>query len=568
MMSTTSAARAAQVLQELLAGGVREVVLAPGSRSAPLALALYAADAAGDLRLHVRIDERTAGFLALGLSMGSRRPVAVVTTSGTAVGNLLPAVMEAHHAGRQVVVVSADRPASLRGTGANQTTWQDGIFGVFAATIDLALDATPGEVTTGVAAALRHDGPGHLNVQFDTPLLPEPGAPWWPGPLPVTGDPATDDPRGRSVDAAVAAPAPRLTLEAGPRTVVLAGDDAGPAARMLAEAAGVPLLAEPSSGSRAGDRAIRSYRLLLATALGAAIERVIVVGHPTLSRPISALLSRTDVDLYAVRTRTGVATDPAHRATVLDSVPMPTGPTGFDTDHGWFAAWRSADDELSSRIDRFVDERPDLDALQVAAEISRALGPGQSLVVGSSNPIRDLDLMLVPYRPRQRRLVVANRGLAGIDGTVSTAIGVDLGRAGAPRTLAVMGDVTFLHDASALVMGPDEPRPVLTIVVVNDDGGSIFALLEQGGPDYAPAFERVFATPHRTDLAALVGAGHAAYRLAESRRALRELLAAPTQGPLVVEARVDRADRRATAAALAGLASGLPIVWPPVRGAR
>ncbi len=602
-MTITSAARAIHVLRGLLAAGVREVVLSPGSRSAPLALALHAADAAGDVRLHVRLDERSAGFLALGLTVGSRSPVAVVMTSGTAVGNLLPAVMEAHHAGRPLIVVSADRPASLRGTGANQTTWQDGIFGVFAPTVDVAVDASHDAVSQAVSEAGRRLGPSHLNVQFDAPLLPDPGMPWWPGPL----DPV--DPLDPSSAAALGGSpkevphgAEAVTLAAGPRTVVLAGDDAGSAARILAESAGLPLLAEPTSGSRAGDHAIRTYRLLLGTALGAAIERVIVIGHPTLSRPVTALLSRLDIALYAVRTRTGVATDPARRAIILDVPPalassltqgsalalMPalTPAMAPDADAEWLAAWQAADAALAERVDAHVDALPDLHALHVAAEVSAALSPGQSLVVGSSNPIRDLDLMLFPYRPREHRLVVANRGLAGIDGTVSTAIGVALGRAGripppgrgnppSPddggiprpgRSLAVMGDLTFLHDSGGLLIGPDEPRPDLTIVVVNDDGGSIFALLEQGAPDYAAAFERVFATPVHADLEALAGASHTAYRRVESRRELREALTEPATGLLVIEARVGRADRRETAAALGALAADLPLSWPPDQG--
>ena len=594
-MTITSAARAIHVLRGLLAAGVREVVLSPGSRSAPLALALHAADAAGDVRLHVRLDERSAGFLALGLAVGSRSPVAVVMTSGTAVGNLLPAVMEAHHAGRPLIVVSADRPASLRATGANQTTWQDGIFGVFAPTVDVAVDASHDAVSQAVTQAGLRLGPSHLNVQFDAPLLPDPGMPWWPGPL----DPV--DPLDPSSAAALGGSpkevphgAEAVTLVAGPRTVVLAGDDAGSAARVLAESAGVPLLAEPTSGSRAGDHAIRTYRLLLGTALGAAIERVIVIGHPTLSRPVTALLSRLDIALYAVRTRTGVATDPARRAIILDVPPaltpaLPLGQTpglAPDADAKWLTAWQAADAALAERVDAHVEALPDLHALHVAAEVSAALSPGQSLVVGSSNPIRDLDLMLPPYRPGEHRLVVANRGLAGIDGTVSTAIGVALGRAGripppgrgippSPedggiprpgRSLAVMGDLTFLHDSGGLLIGPDEPRPDLTIVVVNDDGGSIFALLEQGTPDYAAAFERVFATPVHADLQALAGASHTAYRRVESRVELREALSETATGPLVIEARVGRADRRETAAALGALAADLPLSWPPDQG--
>jgi 2-succinyl-5-enolpyruvyl-6-hydroxy-3-cyclohexene-1-carboxylate synthase len=605
-MTITSAARAIHVLRGLLAAGVREVVLSPGSRSAPLALALHAADAAGDVRLHVRLDERSAGFLALGLTVGSRSPVAVVMTSGTAVGNLLPAVMEAHHAGRPLIVVSADRPASLRGTGANQTTWQDGIFGVLAPTVDVAVDASHDAVSQAVSEAGRRLGPSHLNVQFDAPLLPDPGMPWWPGPLEASDpldslDSSSVRASGGSADE-LPLGAAAVPLAAGPRTVVLAGDDAGSAARILAESAGLPLLAEPTSGSRAGDHAIRTYRLLLGTALGAAIERVIVIGHPTLSRPVTALLSRLDIALYAVRTRTGVATDPARRAIILDVPPalassltqgsalalMPalTPAMAPDADAQWLAAWQAADAALADRVDSHVDALPDLHALHVAAEVSAALSPGQSLVVGSSNPIRDLDLMLVPYRPREHRLVVANRGLAGIDGTVSTAIGVALGRSGripppgrgnppSPddggiprpgRSLAVMGDLTFLHDSAGLLIGPDEPRPDLTIVVVNDDGGSIFALLEQGAPDYAAAFERVFATPVHADLEALAGASHTAYRRVESRAEFREALTEPATGLLLIEARVGRADRRATAAALGALAADVPLSWPPDQG--
>ncbi len=163
---------ALRVVQRLWLAGVRDVVLAPGSRSAPLALVLHAADTAGDLRLHVRVDERSAGFLALGLTTGARRPVAVVTTSGTAVGNLLPAVMEAHHTGRRLVVVSADRPARLRGTGANQTTEQAGIYGVFATGHDLTAAVSARALADVVQGACTRAGATHLNLQLDGDLLP------------------------------------------------------------------------------------------------------------------------------------------------------------------------------------------------------------------------------------------------------------------------------------------------------------------------------------------------------------------------------------------------------------
>jgi len=177
----TASELALRLVQSLWRGGVRDVVLAPGSRSAPLALTLDAADRTGDVRLHVRVDERSAAFLALGLTTGSRRPVAVVTTSGTAVGNLLPAVMEAHHTGRRLVVVSADRPERLRGTGANQTTQQAGLFGVFAECDDLTPQVSDAELDAAVARACSHRGPTQLNVQLDGDLLPPDPDPttWW-----------------------------------------------------------------------------------------------------------------------------------------------------------------------------------------------------------------------------------------------------------------------------------------------------------------------------------------------------------------------------------------------------
>ncbi len=547
-----ASARAVHLLRCLLACGVRELVLAPGSRSAPLAIAAYAADLTGDLRLHVRVDERTAGFVALGLSMGSGRPVAVVTTSGTAVANLLPAVMEAHHSGRRVVVVSADRPAALRGTGANQTTWQAGLFGRFATCVDIPVEAPPRLVEEAVRDACRRPGPSQLNVQLDAPLVPG-GEPWWPEEGVPTAGASTTPPAGTS-----AAPE---RLAGGPRTVVVAGDGAGQAARVFAEASGIPLLAEPTSGARAGANAIRTYRLLLGSRLGEQVERVVVVGHPTLSRPVTALLSRPDVEVLSIYGPGGIATDPARRARRLEAVPTPQGVA----DPAWLDRWRQADEALAARLDAYVDTLPELDALQVARQVGDALGPDGTLLVGSSNPVRDLDLMLRPGPSDEQRLIVGNRGLSGIDGTVSTAVGFALARsrcaqreAGGPRVapLALLGDLTFLHDSTGLLLGPDEPRPDLTFVVANDDGGSIFALLEQGAGEYAAAFERVFAAPTGTGLGALCAASGTAYQRVSTRAQLRAALAEPAHGLRVVEARVDRANRRASAAAVAALTDG------------
>ena len=580
---------ALRLVQALWLGGVRDVVLAPGSRSAPLALALDAADRDGDLRLHVRVDERSAAFLALGLTTGSRRPVAVVTTSGTAVGNLLPAVMEARHTGRRIVVVSADRPDRLRGTGANQTTDQAGIFGVFAPCDDLTAEMSDDELGSLVAQACSRRGPSQLNVQLDGDLLPADPDPdtWWH--RPADREPAQHassatahfqaadgpDPSGNratarfpggagpgtNVDPSVSVRTDGEVLPLGPRTLVVAGDDAGPAARLLAESAGWPMVAEPTSGARIGRQALRTGRLLLTTALRGDIERVVVVGHPTLSRPVTSLISDPGLAVLAVRGRDGVATDPGRVARMLDVVPRVDGPD----DAAWFDAWHDADARLSALIDAGLaaaqgdpSRAPGLDVglspLAVAAVVARAVAADTSLVVGSSNPVRDLDVMGAPWPPLEHRFVVGNRGLAGIDGMVSTAVGIALGRPRAARTIAYLGDLTFLHDTNGLLLGRGQRRPDLTFVVLSDDGGAIFSTLEQGDRRYASAFERVFATPHGTNLEALCGAHHTAYERVDDLGRLSEALTESPSGIRVLEVPVSRADRRAEATWLRSLA--------------
>jgi len=321
------------------------------------------------------------------------------------------------------------------------------------------------------------------------------------------------------------------TLALGPRTVVVAGDDAGSAARRLAADAGWPLLAEPSSGARTGP-ALRTYRLLLAV-LGEEVERAVVFGHPTLSRPVQQLLQRVEV----VDTVPG-----AHRPYPVVATVAAPGVSG-PYDPAWLAAWQEADASVSRQLDALVDGAG-FTAYHVAGSVARALPPGGHLVVGASNPIRDLDLMAPAYDVGSRRKVIANRGLSGIDGTVSTAIGASLARRVESRNLALMGDVTFLHDAGGLVLGPDEPRPDLTIVVANDDGGSIFATLEQGADEHAHAFERLFGTPHHVDLAALCQATRTPHWRVTSAAELDHALASPNGGIEVVEAVVDRTRRR------------------------
>ena len=522
-MTNPSTDLARAVVTALRGTGVGEVVLAPGSRNAPLSFALYDVAQAGGLRLHTRIDERTAAFLALGLAKVGGQPAAVVCTSGTAVAHLLPAVMEAAHAGVPLVVVTADRPARLRGTGANQTTDQVGLFGSFAPTLDV--DAADTAELLDFVRTHRHRRPVHLNVQFDEPLLPDDDG-WDVGP---------------ALERVDADPGPVQSshlLPPGPLTVVVAGDDAGPPARVLAEKARWPLLAEPSSGCRTGGNALRTYRLLLDGDLGRQVERVVVLGHPTLSRPVSRLLARDDVEVVAARHRGMWARRPFGVDVECDHVLAEDG-----TDSSWLDAWLEADRSVSRQLDRLLAAEPDLTPYEVAGAVSRALPAGGLLVVGASNPVRDLDLMVARYEVGGRRKVIANRGLAGIDGTISSAVGAALGRPRSTRALALMGDVTFLHDTTGLFLGPREERPDLTVVVVNDDGGSIFATLEQGAPEHADRFDTLFGTPHGVDVASLCAAARVPHLRVTGLPELEQALAMPNGGIEVVEVRVRRDNR-------------------------
>jgi 2-succinyl-5-enolpyruvyl-6-hydroxy-3-cyclohexene-1-carboxylate synthase len=548
------------LVDELVRCGVREAVLAPGSRSAPLAFALHAADAAGRLRLHVRIDERSAGFLALGLAKASGRPVVVVTTSGTAAANLHPAVLEAAHAGVPLLALTADRPPELRGVGANQTVDQLGLFGSAARFVELG---TP-EIRAGqnaywrstICRAVAAGGPVQLNLALREPLVPEPGDHWpaaagdrpeehWPA-VDAAGTAATGWPEslagrpgGRPWTEVVPPAAPGPVADDLPaRTVVVLGDAPAPsvtAAVALADARGWPVVAEPSALLASGPCLLPGGDLLLRGGFPAAHrpDRILAVGRPTLSRAVARLLASAPLDVVVAGP---TWTDPAHRAArVLPAVPTPADPAAAESgvrDDGWLPAWQAAAAAARARADDLLDQAG-LAEPGVAATLMDAAPAGALVVCGSSKPVRDLFLA----GPRPGVTVLANRGVAGIDGTVSTAVGAALAAEG--PTYALLGDLTFLHDANGLVIGPGEPRPDLTIVVVNNDGGAIFGLLEQGAPEHGPAFERVFGTAHGVDLAALCAATGTPHRLVRTRAELIGALAAPA-GIRVVEVRTDR----------------------------
>jgi 2-succinyl-5-enolpyruvyl-6-hydroxy-3-cyclohexene-1-carboxylate synthase len=544
-----STALASVLVDELVRCGMREAVLAPGSRSAPLALALHELEEEGRLRLHVRVDERSAAYLALGLAKASGTPVPVVTTSGTAAANLHPAALEADQSGVPLLLLTADRPPELRSTGANQTIDQVKLFGdavrLFAEVgvpervtgLTAYWRALAGRAWAAAAGTLtRNPGPVHLNLAFREPLVPD-GTFDWPEPLGgrENGAPWTH------ADAPVVV-APNVHLPA--RTLVVVGDttpEVGRAASVLAEEHGWPVISEPSGNARRGPNAISTGGLLLEVPGfldGVRPEHVLVVGRPTLSRPVLALLRDPRSTVTVVGTTANWADATRSAAQVLPALPAADG--RHEPDEEWLVAWRDSEAAARRALDHVVED-DDSAELGVAAALFAAIPTDALLFLGSSMPVRDV---FTAAAPRDGVTVMANRGVAGIDGTVSSAIGAALAwqRDGGGRAFALIGDLTALHDTNGLVLGPDEPEPDLTIVVVNNDGGAIFGLLEQGREEYADAFERVFGTPHGVDLAAWCGATQTPHVRTASVGAAMDAVMDPRGGGLrVVEVRTDRA---------------------------
>jgi 2-succinyl-5-enolpyruvyl-6-hydroxy-3-cyclohexene-1-carboxylate synthase len=315
----------------------------------------------------------------------------------------------------------------------------------------------------------------------------------------------------------------------------------------LAVQAGVPLMAEPSSNARCGAAALSTYRLLLSSTLTEEIERVVMFGRPTLSRPVSRLLARDDLELVVVSEYADWI-DPGRAASlVTDAVKLPE-----PADSGWFDAWQQAEKSVRERLDALLGEQSHFTGPALAATVWTALGADDALFAGSSSPIRDLDLAPITAASPS---TYANRGLSGIDGNVSTAAGIAL--ALEHPTHALLGDLTALHDVTGLVIARSEPWPDLRIVVANDDGGSLFATLEQGEPAHMGAFERLFGTPQGLRFEALAAAAGIGYRRAEAAEELSQILAEPPAGVELVEAVIDRAHRRTLDREIIALAATL-----------
>ncbi|MFJ4160894.1 2-succinyl-5-enolpyruvyl-6-hydroxy-3-cyclohexene-1-carboxylic-acid synthase [Microbacterium testaceum] len=576
---------AAALLAGLVSRAVRHIVVSPGSRSQALALVAAELERAGLIHLHVRIDERVAGFTALGIGRETGMPAAVVCTSGTAVANLVPAALEAHHAGVPLLLLTADRPPELRGVGANQTTRQPGLFrsavrleadlAVPEATDDDATGEQTAELDAVAAAALaaalgegaRAAGPVHLNVPFREPLAG--AAPAWLAERAASGAvPAEENSDGSGAlyqggggigeaDVAPVAEAAHV-VDPGPRTVVVAGADAGDPAEQFAHDGGFPLVAEIVSGARFGRQIVHGYRALLSDpALGGRIERVVVFGRPTLSREVTRLLMRDDVEVLAVR-GPGEPVNLNGSTLAVDAVRVGPG----ENDRAWLGDWMRASraaavdlsppapdaDGLASavpheRLGAINAEvevmRAPLDRAALVDALWRASWPHDRLVFGSSRIVRVADELL----GGKKVAVHSNRGLAGIDGTIATATGVALAsqvdeRPGVTRLL--LGDLAFLHDMGALLLPPGEVEPRLQVVIGNDGGGTIFDGLEVATVAGDDAMSRVQYTPQTARLEQLALAFGWEYHRCTTRVALDQVLTAPTGGRQLIEVPLPR----------------------------
>lgn len=432
-MASTELAR--KVVRDFIEHGITDFVLSPGSRNAPLSIALYQAQSLGLIDLHIRIDERTAGFFALGITKATNYPAVVVCTSGTAVANYYPAFLEAHHSDLPLIVLSADRPGYLRQTGANQTTNQINLFNC-------------GRFFNGENYELHATGPTHINLEFDEPLLTDDKSNWLNG-LVIKELFDTQS-------------ATELFEVPNGKGIVIVGHDAIDVAEFTNQL-GVPVIAEnpllyPNAVAHAS---------LFSSNLE--IDWAVVVGRTTLSRSTNALIAKAK-EVFVIDPR-AAKVDPKRTATKIFS----DIPTVIGSAEKW---------EIESEIIELFDWTEP----SVAQCIAENLPLGSSLYLSSSRPIRDMEAFAIP---RDGVEVFANRGLAGIDGNLSTALGIASKR---ECTFAIVGDLAFLHDLTALI----NQEPIkLKLLVINNDGGGIFSTLPQAGVE---GFEKIFGTPHGRDL--------------------------------------------------------------------
>ena len=516
-------------IDELVRNGIRDLVLAPGSRSGALAMS-----AATDERLdlHVSLDERSAGFWAVGYGKLGKTPAVVLTTSGTAVANLLPAVVEADRSRTPLVVISADRPAEARQSGANQTIDQIKIFGervrFFAdvpAASDVAGEPSAWRSLVCQAVAAARTGPIHLNLGFREPLVP-----------------ATDDGRtvaepyradlagrsgGRAWTQAERGEGTAGQLRVSDRTLVVAGPGADPDLVNAAIDLGLVVIAEGHSGCRFPGTISTAHHLLGSEVLSEVLhpDLIVALGTPGLSRSLANLLTKVETIMAGPGWF-----DPGRNAAQMREIGewVPDG-----VDDSWAASWHKAEAKARHIIDQVLDSIPEITEPRAARDVVAAVPDGGVLAVASSMPVRDVDWF---SSPRTGLAFVSNRGASGIDGFISLAAGA-AAVAGKP-VVGLVGDLSFLHDTNGLLM---KPTPDLVLVLVNNNGGGIFSFLPQA--EYPEHFEQVFGTPSGVDFGGLSGALGAVHTLVERPEQLPNSIkeAVAAGGISVVEIRTDRA---------------------------
>lgn len=558
--------RAAEsIVSALLNQGVKHFAYCPGSRNAPFAYVLEAYETRGLLHVHPFAEERGAGFWALGLIKATGEPACVVTTSGTAVAELHPAMEEAHHQGLPLLALTADRPFEAHGVGANQTTEQLAIFaGAPVAELNVPAFDRPSEPLLAKLSArvirtvMRAcgmpglPGPAHINVAFREPLVP-------------SGD-ISISPRVDGVQAT-----PQVFAENGStrweevvdpdlRTLLVVGDVGGARersdVRSLAQYAaqlGIPMLAEPSSGACDVANWL-PHGPLIAALLGAEVEQIIVLGRPTLSRPVARLLAGTSsqknrADVPQVRKivvgESEDWPDSEGNATVYVERLVPDQvfaemPSDKICNEGWrercVALAQGAARGLADALAAETATGNELNQLSVAREIWQATEPC-ALWLGASGAVRAFDL--AAGKPGNA-LVYANRGLAGIDGTIASALGLQFGIHVPVRV--VLGDLTFCYDLPSLAARPDGPQDIQAIVL-DDGGGSIFASLEHGRVAGSAMYDRFFRVPQNIDVLGVASAcGWTVYETTDVEK-LRQLLRQPIRGRSVIRVSLRPADQ-------------------------
>jgi 2-succinyl-5-enolpyruvyl-6-hydroxy-3-cyclohexene-1-carboxylate synthase len=509
----TSTTLARTIVHQILQAGISDVVISPGSRNAPLTIAFYEAAARKLITLHTRIDERTAAFFALGITKASGKPVPIVCTSGTAVANYHPAVLEASHSNLPLLVITADRPAELRKTGANQTTEQARIFGkavrYFA---DVSGAAYPMELPLNSLKS----GPVHLNIQFAEPLNSDDNSDWLAG---VT----VKEPRDFNRKSAGT-----FYTKSNRGVLVVGHDRAGfsvDAVTKFAADLGWPLVAEdPLSFPNA-----LSHASLFLTSQkitdDLAPDTVVVIGRTTLSRSINRLISMARKTIVIDPRTITVDGDRAadQKFTALPVIEAP------EIDSEYLERWK----KYSTRAAKKVSDLSDWSEALVAREIGAGVPSGTALFISSSRPIRDIEGFAYA---RSGIETFANRGLAGIDGNISTALGIASHR---PSTIAVVGDLSFLHDITGLIHAE---KINLRIFVIDNNGGGIFSTLSHRG---VAGFEEIFGTPHNLDLTKIGAAFGLDTSQVNNQAELKAALAKPVSGISLVVVNVPDREQNA-----------------------